>query len=121
MTAKLYGKSPLRVQQLHESQARLGRPQNKMLKPSRTRWIGYADPLGRLNEQYTSVVDHTAVTALSKQSNAEAKKKNLQQSSPCSDRPFFFHSYACRSTVHAHDENTHFAAAITRFVRGGLG
>jgi hypothetical protein len=44
-----------------------------MLKPPRTRWIGYADPLSRLNEQYTSVVDHTAVTALSKQSNAEAK------------------------------------------------
>jgi hypothetical protein len=60
LAAKLYSKSPLRVLQLHHSQEKMQAPHYKLQKPATTRWIGYADPMARLNVQYTSVVDHTA-------------------------------------------------------------
>jgi hypothetical protein len=72
LAAELYSKSQWRVQQLHHSQEKMQAPHYKMQKPATTRWIGYADPMARLNEQYTSV-DHTATAQVDKNNNAETR------------------------------------------------
>jgi hypothetical protein len=71
LAAKLHSKSPLRFQQLHHSQEKMQAPNSKLQKPATNRWIGCADPMARLNEQYTSVVDHSATAQVDKSNNAE--------------------------------------------------
>jgi hypothetical protein len=73
LAAKLYSKSPLRVHQLRKSQEKMLAPQYNLQKPATTRWIAYADPNARLNEQYTSVVDHTATAGVDKNNNADTR------------------------------------------------
>jgi hypothetical protein len=66
---------------MHESQQKLGTPQNKLKKPSGTRWFGSSEPTFGLNDRYTSVVDHIATAASNKQNNADTRQacKNVLQ------------------------------------------
>jgi hypothetical protein len=75
LAANLYSKLPLRIQQLHHAQEKMQAPHYKLRKQATTRWIGYADPMARLNEQCTSVVDHTATAQaqMGKNNNAETR------------------------------------------------
>jgi hypothetical protein len=63
---------------LRASQQKLGTPQLNLLLPSSTRWIGFADPLQRLNQQWTSVVDQTTEALASADTNAATKRASAR-------------------------------------------
>jgi hypothetical protein len=63
---------------LRESQQKMGVPMLNMLRPSGTRWIGYEEPMQRLNQQWTAVVDQTTVAIASSDTNADTKKASAR-------------------------------------------